>query len=77
VPNINTLYYQFQASVFYPPADIIDKISLSRYVGIAPLKFRAVLALKNRASSIYYGRTATLQMLHFMYFFNKNKYWVF
>jgi len=37
------------------------------------------LTFKNRASYIYIedGRTATLQMLHFIYFFNKYKYWVF
>jgi hypothetical protein len=35
------------------------------------------LTFKNCASYIYDGRTATLQMLHFIYFFNKYKYWVF
>jgi len=35
------------------------------------------LTIKNRASYIKDGRTATLQMLHFMYFFNNYKYWVF
>jgi hypothetical protein len=35
------------------------------------------LTFKNRASYTYDGRTATLQMLHFIYFFNKYKYWVF
>jgi len=35
------------------------------------------LSFKNRASYIWDGRTATLQMLHFIYFFNKYKYWVF
>jgi len=36
------------------------------------------IRVKNRASYIYDGRTATLQMLHFMsIFFNKYKYWVF
>jgi len=34
----------------------------------------AVLTFKNRASYIWDGRTATLQMLHFIYFFNKYKY---
>jgi hypothetical protein len=29
------------------------------------------LTFKNRASYIYDGRTATLQMLHFMYFFQQ------
>jgi hypothetical protein len=33
-----------------------------------------VLTFKNRASYIQDGRTATLQMLHFIYFFNKYKY---
>ena len=37
----------------------------------------ADLTFKNRASYIEDGRTATLQMLHFMYFFNNYKYWVF
>jgi hypothetical protein len=32
------------------------------------------LTFKNRASYIWDGRTATHQMLHFIYFFNKNKY---
>jgi hypothetical protein len=32
------------------------------------------LTFKNRASYIQDGRTATLQMLHFIYFFNKYKY---
>ena len=32
------------------------------------------LTFKNRASYIWDGRTATLQMLHFIYFFNKYKY---
>jgi hypothetical protein len=32
------------------------------------------LTFKNRASYILDGRTATLQMLHFIYFFNKYKY---
>jgi hypothetical protein len=36
----------------------------------------AILTFKNRASYIYDGRTATLRMLHFIYFFNKYKYWV-
>jgi hypothetical protein len=37
-----------------------------------------LLTFKNRASYIQDGRTATLQMLHFIYiFFNKYKYWVF
>ena len=37
-----------------------------------------VLTFKNRASYIKDGGTATLQMLHFIYFFsNKYKYWVF
>jgi hypothetical protein len=35
------------------------------------------LTFKNRASYIQDGRTATLQMLHFIYFFNKYKYSVF
>jgi hypothetical protein len=35
------------------------------------------LTFKNRASYIKDGRTATLQMLHFIYFFSKYKYWVF
>ena len=35
------------------------------------------LTFKNRASYIKDGRTATLQMLHFIYFFNKCEYWVF
>ena len=36
------------------------------------------LTFKNRASYIKDGRTATLQMLHFIYiFFNKYKYSVF
>jgi len=35
----------------------------------------AFLTFKNPASYIYDGRTTTLQMLHFMYFFfNKYKY---
>ena len=37
-------------------------------------KRRAPLTFKNRASYIWDGRTATLQMLHFIYFFNKYKY---
>jgi len=41
-----------------------------------PTKGR-VLIFKNRASYIKDGRTATLQMLHFIYFFNKYMYWVF
>ena len=32
------------------------------------------LTFKNRASYIQDGRTATLQMLHFIFFFNKYKY---
>jgi hypothetical protein len=36
-----------------------------------------VLTFKKRASYIEDGRTATLQTLHFIYFFNKFKYWVF
>jgi hypothetical protein len=35
------------------------------------------LTLKNRAYYIEEGRTATIQMLHFIYFFIKYKYWVF
>jgi hypothetical protein len=35
------------------------------------------LTFKNRASYIWDGRTATLQMLHFIYFFNNYKHWVF
>jgi len=35
------------------------------------------LTFKNRASYIEDGRTAALQMLHFIYFFDKSKYWVF
>ena len=35
------------------------------------------LTFKNRASYIEDWRTATLQMLHFIYFFNNYKYWVF
>jgi hypothetical protein len=35
------------------------------------------LTFKNRASYIWDGRNATLQMLHFIYFFNKYKYLVF
>jgi hypothetical protein len=35
----------------------------------------SILTIKNRASYIQDGRTATLQMLHFIYFFsNKYKY---
>jgi hypothetical protein len=37
----------------------------------------ATLTFKNRASYIQDGRTATLQLLHFIYFFNKYKSWVF
>jgi len=37
----------------------------------------AVLTFKNRASYILDGRTNTLQMMHFIYFFNKYKYRVF
>ena len=33
-----------------------------------------ILTFKNRASYTQDGRTATLQMLHFIYFFNKCKY---
>ena len=32
------------------------------------------LTFKKRASYIQDGRTATIQMLHFIYFFNKYKY---
>jgi len=35
------------------------------------------LTFKNLVSYILDGRTATLQMLHFIYFFNKYKYRVF
>jgi hypothetical protein len=38
---------------------------------------RVPLTFKKRASYIQDGRTATLQMLHFIYFFNKYEYWVF
>jgi hypothetical protein len=42
------------------------------------LPFFVPLTFKNRASYIKDGRTATLQMLHFIYiFFNSYKYWVF
>jgi hypothetical protein len=34
----------------------------------------SLLTFKNRASYIWDGRIATLQMLHFIYFFNKYKY---
>jgi len=34
----------------------------------------AILTIKNRVSYIWDGRTATLQMLHFVYFFIKYKY---
>jgi hypothetical protein len=37
----------------------------------------AALTSKNLASYIEDVRTAILQMLHFIYFFNKYKYWVF
>jgi len=41
-------------------------------------KISSKLTFKNRASYILDGHTATLQMLHFIYFFfNKYKYWVF
>ena len=33
-------------------------------------KHNVILTFKNRASYISDGRTATLQMLHFIYFFN-------
>jgi len=36
-----------------------------------------LLTFKNRASYIQDGGTATLQMLHFIYFYNNYKYWVF
>jgi len=36
------------------------------------LKFVHGLTFKNRASCIWDGRTATLQMLHFIYFFSTN-----
>jgi hypothetical protein len=36
--------------------------------------FTVGLTFKNCASHIWDGRTATLQMLHFIYFFNKYKY---
>ena len=39
---------------------------------------KSTLTFKNHASYIEDGRTATLQMLHFIYiFFNKYKYGVF
>ena len=38
---------------------------------------KSLLTFKNRASYIQDGRTATLQMLHFIYFFIKYKYSVF
>jgi hypothetical protein len=41
---------------------------------ITKLRSRGVLTFKNRASYILNGRTATLQMLHFIYFFQQLKY---
>jgi len=38
------------------------------------LELEMLLTFKNLASYIQDGRTTTLQMLHFMYFFNKYKY---
>jgi hypothetical protein len=35
---------------------------------------RVILTFKNRASYIWDGRTATLQMFQFIYFFNEDKY---
>jgi hypothetical protein len=35
------------------------------------------LTLRNRASYIQDGHTATLQTPHFIYFFNKYRYWIF
>jgi len=39
--------------------------------------WRYCLTFKNRASYIWDRRTATLQMLHFIYIFNKYRYWEF
>jgi hypothetical protein len=67
-----TLYtYWVSCSVFSPS----QLTSINRNAGSSvPLR----LTLKSRASYIQDGRTATFQMLHFIYiFFNKCKYWVF
>jgi len=39
---------------------------------IAPQHVGAILTFKNRAPYIQDGRTATLQMLHFIYLFSTN-----
>jgi hypothetical protein len=44
---------------------------------LSSVSYKHTLTFKNRASYIQDGRTATLQMFHFIYFFNKYKYWVF
>jgi len=54
----------------------MSKFNLNAYSIINATVARS-LNFKNRASYIYDGRTAILQMLHFIYFFNKYKYWVF
>jgi hypothetical protein len=43
-------------------------------VTLRPHFFTYYLTFKNRASHIEDGRNATLQMLHFIYFFNKYEY---
>jgi hypothetical protein len=56
---------------------VICVISFLLYISLKLFKPTAFLHLtvKNRASYIQDGRTATLQMLHFIFiFFNKYKY---
>jgi hypothetical protein len=50
------------------------KAILVSYILCDHVPYHHLLTFKNRASYIYDGRIATLQMLHFMYFFNKCKY---
>jgi len=48
------------------------------YAGQVPTAIKMTsLTFKKSASYIQDGRTANLQMLHFIYFFNKYEYWVF
>jgi hypothetical protein len=68
-----TYTYNFSPTRIRSPKRPVHTASPNR----PPFRTIHTLTFKNRASYIQGGRTATLQMLHFIYFFNEYKYWVF
>ena len=76
IPCHNIIIYHFTINKIISFNFLLKQIFFTTYFRFMTTNLPS-LTFKNCASYIWDGRTATLQMLHFIYFFSKYKYWVF